>query len=280
MPLHSVVCIKQVPDTTQVRIDPDTGTLIRQGIPSVINPFDLYAVEAALFLRDQQGGTVTALSMGPPQAEESLRKVLGYGADRAILLTDRAFAGADTGATTQTLAAAVRKINAQQPVDLVICGKQTIDGDTGQVGPGLARRLGFSQLTYVCSLDEIDLEGRTVRAWRQREDGRELLEADLPAALTITEYCNHIRYAALPGLIAAQEQEIETWTADDLDVDRANLGLKGSPTRVKKIFGPPPRERGEMLTDTQPEPAQAAALLMERLARRGLKFGSSEGGHA
>lgn len=281
MPLHSVVCIKQVPDTTQVRIDPDTGSLIRQGIPSVINPFDLYAVEAALFLRDQHGGTVTALSMGPPQARESLRKVLGYGADRAILLTDRAFAGADTWATTQTLAAAVRRIDSQQPVDLVICGKQTIDGDTGQVGPGLARRLGYSQLTYVCSLDAVDLEGRVVRAWRQREDGRELLEADLPAALTITEHCHQIRYAALPGLIAAQEQEIEVWNADDLEVDRSHLGLKGSPTRVKKIFGPPPRERGEMLTDSEPDPAGAAALLMERLARRGLQVGAggSNGDH-
>lgn len=270
MAIHSVVCIKQVPDTTQVRIDPETGSLIRQGIPSVINPFDLHAVEAALALRDQFGGQVTALSMGPPQAEESLRKVLGYGAQRAVLLTDKAFAGADTLATTHALAAAIRRLDSEQPVDLVICGKQSIDGDTGQVGPGLAWRLGFSQLTYICSLKTVDLEARTITAWRQREDGRELLEARLPAALTITETCNHIRYAALPDLIAAQTMEIETWTAADIEVDRSQLGLKGSPTRVKKIFAPPARQRGEMLTDTSPDPAAAAALLMDRLAEKGL----------
>jgi len=270
MAIHSVVCIKQVPDTTQVRIDPETGSLIRQGIPSVINPFDLYAIEAALYLRDQFGGQVTALSMGPPQAEESLRKVLGFGAARAVLLTDRAFAGADTLATTHALAAAIRRLDSEMPVDLVICGKQSIDGDTGQVGPGLARRLGYSQLTYICSLDKVDLEARTITAWRQREDGRELLEADLPAALTITEACNHIRYAALPDLIAAQTMAVETWTADDIEVDRAQLGLKGSPTRVKKIFAPQARQRGEMLTDNSPEPAAASTLLLDRLSERGL----------
>ncbi|MBE0428670.1 MAG: electron transfer flavoprotein subunit beta/FixA family protein [Thermoleophilia bacterium] len=270
--MHSVVCVKQVPDTTQVRIDPETGSLIRQGIPSVINPFDLHAIEAALAIRDRHGGLVTALCMGPPQAEESLRKVLGYGADRAVLLTDRAFAGADTLATTQALAVAIRKIGQEQTVDLVICGKQSIDGDTGQVGPGLARRLDLSQLTYVCSFEGLDLDKSVVRAWRQREDGRELMEADLPAALTVTETCNRIRYASLPAIIAAEEKEIETWTAGDLEVDRAKLGLKGSPTRVKKIFGPPPRQPGEILTDTEPEPSRAAQLLMDRLQDRGLKF--------
>lgn len=275
MAIHSVVCVKQVPDTTQVRIDPDTGSLVRQGIPSVINPFDLHAVEAALTFRDELGGYITVLSMGPPQAEESLRKCLGFGADRAILLTDKAFAGADTLATTHALAAAVRKISEERTVDLVLCGKQSIDGDTGQVGPGLARRLGFSQLTYVCSLDRVDKDAGLVRAWRQREDGRELLEARLPAALTITETCNRIRYSSLRSLIEAQDKKVETWTADDIDVDRAKLGLKGSPTRVKKIFGPPPRERGEMLTDAAPSVAAATELLMDRLAERGLSFSRS-----
>ena len=278
MAIHSLVCIKQVPDTTQVRIDPETGSLIRQGIPSVINPFDLHAVEAGLAIRDQHGGSVTALSMGPPQAEESLRKVLGYGADRAVLLTDRAFAGADTLATTQALAAAIRRIDSERHVDLVICGKQSIDGDTGQVGPGLARRLGMSQLTYVCSMDEIDTKAGWVRAWRQREDGRELMEAHLPAALTVTETCNRIRYASMPDLIYAQETEVETWTADDIEVDRAKLGLKGSPTRVKKIFAPPSRGAGEILSDSATEAAEAAALLMDRLAQRGLKFGAGSRG--
>jgi electron transfer flavoprotein beta subunit len=275
--INSVVCVKQVPDTTQVRIDPETGSLVRQGIPSVINPYDLHAVEAALALRDRHGGTVTALSMGPAQAEESLRKVLGFGADRAILLTDRAFAGADTLATTLALAAAVRKIAAEQPVDLLICGKQSIDGDTGQVGPGLARRLGYSQLTYVCSLEGVDLENRTVTAWRQREDGRELLQADLPAALTITETCNEIRYASLPDLIAAQESPVETWTVDDIEVDRERLGLKGSPTRVKKIFPPATRGAGEILNEVAPEPQAQARLLVEKLMARGLLFASRQG---
>jgi electron transfer flavoprotein beta subunit len=293
---HSVVCIKQVPDTTQVRIDPETGSLVRKGIPSVINPFDLFAVEAALRLRDEHGGTVTALCMGPPQAEEALRKVLGYGVDRAVLVTDRAFAGADTLATTYTLAAAIRKIAgarndqkaagneggeagprdaAGEPVDLVFCGKQSIDGDTGQVGPGLARRLGFSQLTYVCSLLQIDPEKRKLRAWRQREDGRELLEADLPVAVTITEACNRIRYASLPDLLAAADKKIDTWCADDLDAERGRLGLKGSPTRVNRIFAPPVRQRGETIGEPGTEPAAVAALLFDRLSERGMKPGAA-----
>ncbi len=278
MGIHSVVCVKQVPDTTQVRIDPETGSLIRAGIPSVINPFDLHAVEAALRLRDLHGGHVSALSMGPPQAEETLRKVLGYGADRAVLLTDRAFAGADTLATTYALAAAIRKIAAEEPVDLVICGKQSIDGDTGQVGPGLAHRLGMSQVTYICGLEELDREAGVIRAWRQLEGGRELLEAKLPAALTITETCNRIRYAALPDMISGAETEIETWSVDDIEVEREHLGLKGSPTRVNKIFAPPVRERGEVFVAAESSAADAAAKVMDGLAQHGLKLGPKDGG--
>lgn len=275
--ISSVVCVKQVPDTTQVRVDPDTGSLIRKGVPSIINPFDLHAVEAALELKDKFGGQVTALSMGPPQAEEALRKLLGFGIDRAILLSDRAFGGSDTLATTYALSCAMEKIAKEQPVDLVICGKQSIDGDTGQVGPGLAHRLGFSQLTYICSLKEIDLEAGVIRAWRQREDGRELLEAKLPAALTITETCNRIRYAALPDMIAAADKPVEVWNVDDVGADRALLGIKGSPTRVKKIFAPPARQRGEILSTPGGDPAEAAALLMDRLAERGITFGGNRG---
>ncbi|MFA5802517.1 MAG: electron transfer flavoprotein subunit beta/FixA family protein [Thermoleophilia bacterium] len=273
--ISSVVCVKQVPDTTQVRVDPDTGSLIRKGVPSIINPFDLHAVEAALVLRDKFGGQVTALSMGPPQAEEALRKLLGFGIDRAVLLSDRAFGGSDTLATTYALSCAIKKIATQQPVDLVICGKQSIDGDTGQVGPGLAHRLGFSQLTYICSLQEIDLEAGVIRAWRQREDGRELLEAKLPAALTITETCNQIRYAALPDLIAASDKPVEVWNVDDVGADRALLGIKGSPTRVKRIFAPPARQRGEILSTPGGDPADAAALLMDRLGERDIRLGGS-----
>ncbi len=275
MAINSVVCVKQVPDTTQVRIDPETGSLIRHGLPSVVNPFDLHAVEAALRLRDIYGGRVTALSMGPPQAEESLRKVLGFGVNRAVLLSDRAFAGADTLATTYALAAAIRKIAAEEPVDLVICGKQSIDGDTGQVGPGLAHRLGMSQVTYICGLEEIDLEARTIKAWRQLETGRELLEAKLPAALTITETCNRIRYASLPDLIAAAEQPVEIWGVDDIEVEREHLGLKGSPTRVNKIFAPPVRERGEIFAAADSSAAEVAATVFDRLALRGVTLGGN-----
>jgi electron transfer flavoprotein beta subunit len=270
--VHFVVCIKQVPDTSQVRIDPETGSLVRRGIPSVINPFDLYALEAALIIRDRLGAFITVLSMGPPQAEEALRKALGYGADRAVLLTDRAFAGADTLATTYALAAAIRKIAEEEPVDIVFCGKQSIDGDTGQVGPGLARRLDFGQLTYVCSPGEVDAEAGVIRCYRQQEDGQELLEVRLPAAVTITEQCTRIRYASLKDLLAAASKEVEVWSAGDLDVERARLGLKGSPTRVSKIFAPPPRERGEILTGEGRSTAEATELLMDRLAERGVGF--------
>lgn len=214
--------------------------------------------------------------MGPPQAEETLRKVLGFGVDRAVLLTDRAFAGADTLATTHALAAAIRRISDEEPVDLVICGKQSIDGDTGQVGPGLAHRLGMSQVTYICGLESIDMEAGVIRAWRQLESGRELLEAKLPAALSITEVCNQIRYASLPNLIAAAEKPVEAWTVEDIDVDRAKLGLKGSPTRVNKIFAPPLRERGEIFNTTDSSPAEAAAAVLDRLTKYGLKICRSD----
>lgn len=276
MPFHAVICVKQVPDTTQVQIDPRTGSLVRKGIPAVINPFDLYALEAALKLRDQSGGAITALSMGPPPAEEALRQVLGYGADRAVLLTDRAFAGADTLATTRALAAGIGRIAAAEPVDLVICGRQSIDGDTGQVGPGLARRLGFSQFTYIASLEQIDLDAGTIRGWRQREDGRELVEGRLPAVMTVTESFTPLRYVSLPDLLAAAGKEIGILSAADLGLAPAELGLKGSPTRVKKIFAPPARARGELFT-AGAGAAAAAEWLLERLASRGLAFGGEDG---
>ena len=275
MPLHCLVCIKHVPDTTQVRIDPQTGSLVRSGIPSVINPYDLFALEAALRARDEHGGGVTVLSMGPPQAEEALRKALGFGANRAILLSDRAFAGADTLATTYALAAAIRRIDREEPVDLVVCGKQSIDGDTGQVGPGISRRLNYSELTYVCAMDQISPDERYIRAWRQREDGRELLEGALPACVTVTEKCSFIRRASLMALLAASRQPVEVWTADDVEVEREHLGLKGSPTRVNRIFAPPAREPGEILTRSGEPLAAGVTELMDRLAERGLVFGGA-----
>lgn len=276
MPFHAVICVKQVPDTTQVRIDPGTGSLVRKGIPAVINPFDLYALEAALEAREQAGGAITALSMGPPPAEEALKQMLGYGADRAVLLTDRAFAGADTLATTRTLAAGIGRIAAAAPVDLVICGRQSIDGDTGQVGPGLARRLGFSQFTYITSLEKIDLDAGTIRGWRQREDGRELVKGRLPAVMTVTEAFTPLRYTPLPELLAAAGKEIEILSAADLKLDPALVGLKGSPTRVKKIFAPPARPRGELFT-ADADATAAVDWLLDQLAGRGLVFGGEDG---
>ena len=183
--LNIVVCIKQVPDTTQVRIDPETNTLVREGIPAIINPFDMPAIEAAARLKEAYGGTCTILSMGPPQAAEALQKALSYGAERAILLSDPALTGSDTLATSAALAAAIRTLDTEAPVDIVICGKQTIDGDTAQVGPGIATRLGFSQVSYVGAIESVDVESRRLRARRILEGAEEVVEAPLPALLTV-----------------------------------------------------------------------------------------------
>ncbi|GFP36027.1 electron transfer flavoprotein beta subunit, partial [Candidatus Hakubella thermalkaliphila] len=183
--MHAVVCIKQVPDTTDVKIDRKTNTLIREGVPSIVNPFDIHAIEEALRLKDRFGGRVTVISMGPSQARESLKKAISYGVDEAILISDRAFAGADTLATSYVLAQTIRAIGDKEPVDLVLCGKQAIDGDTAQVGPGIATRLGISQLTYVVKIRSIDLEKKEIVVERQLEGGREALRAELPALLTV-----------------------------------------------------------------------------------------------
>lgn len=266
--MHVVVCVKQVPDTTQVRVDPVTNTLIREGIPTVVNPFDYYALECALALKDRYHVAVTVLSMGPPDAVQTLTTCLSYGADHAVLLTDRAFAGSDTWATSYTLAAAIRKLAEKTPVDMVLCGKQTIDGDTAQTGPGIARHLGWQQVTATMKIDDIT-DGR-LTATRKLEQGREVLRTELPAVITVTEEAAEIRYASLPNLLRALRYTPETLGAEDLAVEPAHLGLKGSPTRVKKIFPPPRRAGGDCVRVDEIGVDAAVLSAVSALRERGI----------
>jgi electron transfer flavoprotein beta subunit len=267
--LHIVVCVKQVPDTTQVRIDPETNTLIREGVPSIINPFDIHAIEEAVRLKERYGGRATMLCMGPPWANEALQKALSFGADDAVLLTDRALAGSDTWATSVALASAIRKLDQQQPVDLVICGKQTIDGDTAQVGPGIATRLKFAQLTYVDQIVAVDLEARRITVRRMLEGAREVVSGPLPALLTVVKEINEPRYAALPDLIRGLRFDVPVWRVADLDVNPDEVGLQGSPTQVRRIVPPPRRGAGEMIAGALEDPDKAAAVLIDKLIASG-----------
>jgi electron transfer flavoprotein beta subunit len=242
--MHIVVCIKQVPDSAQIRVHPVTNTIMRQGVPAIVNPYDLFALEEALRLKDQFGGRVTMLCMGPPQAEEALRKCISFGASDAILVTDRAFAGADTLATSYALAAAIRRIGQEQGVDLVFTGKQTIDGDTAQVGPGIAKRLGLNLLTYVSKVVEVDLDGRTLKVERRAEGGVQLLQTTLPALITMLEGTNEMRFASLDDMLRAGRHAVRRWNKDDAGIeDLTKIGLKGSPTVVSKVFGPTARSQ-------------------------------------
>lgn len=253
-----VVCVKQVPDTTEVKIDPVTNTLVRQGVPSIVNPFDKNAVEAALQLKEKHGGKVTVITMGPPQAKDALKECLAMGADEALLLSDRAFGGADTLATSHALAAGLKKLG---KFDLLICGKQAIDGDTAQVGPEIAEHLGLAQITYV---SKIEVEGNTVRVEREHEDGYERIEAEMPLVLTVVKSINEPRFPTVRGTMKANRKEIPTWSAADVEADPKVIGLKGSPTQVKRIFTPKQRTQGEII---EAETArEAACTLVKKLA--------------
>ncbi|MFO1327604.1 MAG: electron transfer flavoprotein subunit beta/FixA family protein [Rubrivivax sp.] len=242
--MHIVVCIKQVPDSAQIRVHPVTNTIMRQGVPAIVNPYDLFALEEALRLKDRFGGRVTVLCMGPPQAEEALRKCVSFGASDAVLVTDRAFAGADTLATSYALAAAIRQIGREQSVDLVFTGKQTIDGDTAQVGPGIAKRLGLNLLTYVSRIVAVDLDRRRLQVERRAEGGVQLLDTTLPSLITMLEGTNEMRFASLADMLRAARFPVRRWNKDEAGIeDVARIGLKGSPTVVSKVFGPTPRER-------------------------------------
>lgn len=246
--MHIVVCIKQVPDSAQIRVHPVTNTIMRQGVPAIVNPYDLFALEEALRLKDKFGGRVTMLCMGPPQAEDALRKCISFGATDAILVTDRAFAGADTLATSYALTAAIRKIHAEQAVDLVFTGKQTIDGDTAQVGPGIAKRLGWNLLTYVSKINEVDLDGRTLTVERRAEGGVQRLQTTLPSLITMLEGTNEMRFATMDDMLRAGRCQVRKWSKDDAGIeDITKIGLKGSPTIVSKVFAPKARSvRAEM----------------------------------
>ncbi|HOR01207.1 MAG TPA: electron transfer flavoprotein subunit beta/FixA family protein [Anaerolineae bacterium] len=260
--MRAIVCIKQVPDTTEVKINPETNTLIREGVASIVNPFDTYAIEEALRLKEQHGGTVTVLSMGPAQAKEALKEAVAMGADEAVLLSDRAFAGSDTWATAYTLAQAIRRLG---EFDVILCGKQAIDGDTGQVGPGIARQLQIPQLTYICRIQEFDPATKRVRVERLLEEGREVVTCTLPVLLTVVKDINQPRYPTFTGIRRATRMEIPTWGAAELATANADyLGLKGSPTQVVRIFNPPARG-GTVTLFTADTPSDGAAQLAERL---------------
>ncbi|MGY8663513.1 electron transfer flavoprotein subunit beta/FixA family protein [Bradyrhizobium sp. UFLA05-109] len=266
--MHNVVCIKQVPDSAQIRVHPVTNTIMRQGVPTIVNPYDLFALEAALELRDKIGGEVTILTMGPPSAEDSLRKALTFGADRAVLLTDRAFAGADTLATTYALATAIRKIGEEYgPPDLIFAGKQTIDGDTAQVGPGIAKRLGVVQLTYVAEITSLDLAARAIEVQRRSEGGVQVLRTKLPCLITMLEATNEIRRGSMMDALRAARTDIIKWNAQDAGIaDISKCGLKGSPTIVKRVFAPLKRAERAMLVEgaEQPVPALIDAIFKHR----------------
>ena len=263
--MHAIVCIKQVPDTTEVRIDPERGTLIREGVPSIINPFDTYAIEEGITLKEAHGGKATAITMGPPQAIEALKEAVAMGCDDAVLISDRAFAGADTWATAYTLAQAIRKVGAY---DVILCGRQAADGDTGQVGPGIATQLGISQLTYVFKIRELDLEGRTITVERLVEEGREVVTSPLPCVITVVKDINSPRYPSFMGIRRANQREYPLWTAEDLcndtGAEEACFGLIGSPTKVVKVFTPQPRE-GECTIVSAEDPVRAADELADHI---------------
>jgi electron transfer flavoprotein beta subunit len=241
--MHIVVCMKQVPDSAQIRVHPVTNTIMRQGVPTIINPYDLFALEEAMRWRDKVGGELTVLTMGPPMAEDSLRKALTFGADRAVLLTDRFFAGSDTLATSFALAAALTKISAEFGApSMIFTGKQTIDGDTAQVGPGIAKRLNLNQLTYVSRIVELDENAGSIVVERRAEGGVQVLSTRLPVLITMLEGANEIRRGTLEDAFRAARAQIITWSAADAGItDLSKCGLKGSPTIVKKVFAPAPR---------------------------------------
>lgn len=258
-----VVCIKQVPATNDAKIDPETKRIIREGQKAILNPFDTYALEEGVRLKEKFGGEVIALTMGPPKAEAVLREAISAGADRGILLSDRAFGGSDTWATSYALAKAVEKLG---DVDLVICGKQAIDGDTAQVGPGIAAHLDWMQATYVMAIDKV--EASTITVKRMHEEGYDICELGLPAILTVVKDINTPRIPTLKGRLASQKCEILVWKPDNICADPAKLGLEGSPTRVVKTQPPTPRQAGTIRIEGTPQ--ECARALVRELRLRSL----------
>ena len=263
--MNILVCVKQVPDTTEIRMDPKTNTLIRTGVPSTVNPFDKNALEAAVQLKEQLGGTVTVISMGPPQAVDALRDCMALGADRMVLATDRAFGGADTYATSYVLAQAAKHLGG---FDLIICGRQAIDGDTAQVGPMIAEHLGLPQISCV---SKIEIEGDTLIASQERENSYAKLQTKLPALVSVTKSINEPRLPNIMKKLKANRMEPEIINAESLeDLDESKIGLKGSPTKVSKIFVPN-REKHTVYIEGK-NPADSAAKLIEALEEAKIQF--------
>ena len=262
--MHIIVCIKQVPDTTNVRINPETNTLMREGVESIMNPFDEYALEVALQLKDAHGARVTVVSMGPPQADVVLREAMARGADDGVLLTDRAFAGADTLATSYVIAQAIKKICAKP--DLVLFGKQAIDGDTAQVGPGVSEFLDCTLVTYAKS---VQVSGNRFTAETQMDDGVDVIEGQMPAVVTVVKEAATPRFASLSGWMAAKRTAVPRWGANDVGADPEKCGLSGSPTKVVKIFAPPVKTGGIRM-DGREEPSAAIEAILKVLREKGV----------
>jgi len=249
--MHFIVCIKQVPNTTNVQLDPTTNTLKREGVESIINPFDEYAIEEAVRLKERTGGKATVITMGPPQAENILREALARGIDNAILVSDRAFAGADTWATSYTLAMAIKKIG---DYSLILTGKQATDGDTAQVGPGVAEMLDIPHVAYVRKIE--DITENSIRVERMMEDGYDIIEMPIPSLISVVKEINKPRLPSLKGMMASKKAVITKWTAQDIGAETSKIGLTGSPTQVMKVFTPVARGGGEKLEGSPEEIAQ------------------------
>ncbi len=246
--IHLLVSVKQVPDTTNIRIDPETGSMIRKGVPAILNPYDAHAVAAAAEWKRKLNGKLTVITMGPPAAEIALKECIEMGADRGVLISDRKFAGSDTLATSYVLAEAIRKIHQEDPLDLIFFGKQAIDGDTAQVGPGAAIRLGLPLITYAVEIREINQTEGYALIVRKTERGREIIKTTLPAVLTAEKAIAEIPYASLPDLINSLRYEPENWSAEEpLAYDEEKIGLKGSPTWVAKSGSPEAHEPAETI---------------------------------
>jgi electron transfer flavoprotein beta subunit len=256
--MNIVVCLKQVPDSTQVKVDPQTGTLIRAGVPSILNPYDHFALETALELKKKHSATITLVSMGPAQAKAILRLGLALGADRAVLLCDRAFAGSDTWATSYAISKGIKKLG---KVDLILCGMMAIDGDTAQTGPAIAQQLHMPQITFC---ESVLISGRKLTAKKLIDGGHEILEAALPVLCTMV--MPHGYAPAQPSFTQigqAQEKQLDLWTAMDVGADENLLGLKGSPTRVDRVYAPPQRERGEVYQGTPAEMVEKLVSILK-----------------
>ncbi len=252
--MNVIVCVKQVPGTNEVKINKETNTIIREGVEAIINPFDEYAIEEGVRIKEKTGGTVTVISMGIPKVADLLRETIAVGVDDAVLLSDRAFAGADTLATSYALSMGIRKIGAY---DLIICGKQATDGDTAQVGPSLAEKLGLPHTTNVRKIEEI--RDDYIRCQRMTDDGYEVVEMPLPAIITVVKEINQPRLPSIKGKLKAKKTEVRVYTADDIGADKNLCGLKGSPTQVVRTFVPVHDVNSEIIDGTAREQAQKLA---------------------